>query len=94
MGPAPLVYCWSVRISLFVTCVAAPTVPVALKVTGLPVSPLADAESVLEPAVFPSVHAVAAATPLASVVTGVGSTAPPPDATANVTETPATGLLN
>src|SRR5438876_11605169 len=74
-------------------CVAAPAVPVAVKVTGLPVSPLAVAVSEFGPAVGPSVHDVTAAIPFAFVVTGVvGLTVPPPDATANVTLTPPTGL--
>src|SRR5439155_13690815 len=43
--------------------------------------------------VGPSVHVVTAAIPFAPVVTGVvGLTVPPPEATANVTLTPATGL--
>jgi hypothetical protein len=74
--------------------VAAPAVPVAVNVTGLPVSPVALAVSVFGPAVEPRVHDVAAAMPLAPVVTDVvGATLPPPDAMANVTATPATGLL-
>src|SRR5205823_14945027 len=72
---------------------AAPAVPVAAKVTGLPARPVAVAVSEFGPAVGPSVHDVTAATPLAFVVTGaVGLTVPPPDATANVTLTPATGF--
>src|SRR5439155_7946909 len=72
---------------------AAPVVPVAVKVTGLPVSVPEVAVSVFGPAVVPSVHEVTAAIPLAPVVTGVvGVTEPPPDATANVTLTPPTGL--
>src|SRR5690349_9376897 len=68
--------------------------PVAVKVTGLPVSPAALAVSVFGPALVPRVHEVTAAIPLAPVVTAVvGATVPPPDATANVTATPATGLL-
>jgi hypothetical protein len=74
---------------------AAPVVPVAVKVTGLPVSPLDVAVRVFVPAIVPSVQDVTAAIPLALVVTGVvGLTVPPPDATANVTATPPTGLLN
>src|SRR5512145_23239 len=70
-------------------------VPVEVNVSGLPASVPAVAVSVLGPAIVPSVHDVAAAMPFASVVTGVaGLTEPPPDATVNVTETPATGLLN
>jgi hypothetical protein len=73
----------------------APAVPVAVKVTGLPPSPLEVAVNVFVPAVVPSVHDVTAAMPLPLVVTGVvGLTVLPPDATANVTATPATGLLN
>jgi hypothetical protein len=74
---------------------AAPVVPVAVKVTGLPVRPLDVAVRLFVPAVVPRVHDVTAAMPLPLVVTGVvGLTVPPPKATANVTETPATGLLN
>src|ERR1700756_268692 len=72
---------------------ALPAVPVAVKVTGLPISPVAVAVRVFEPAVVPSVQDGTAAIPFAAVVTGVvGFTVPPPDATANVTPTPATGL--
>src|SRR5881396_372213 len=77
-----------------VSCVAAPAVAVAVKVTGVPV-PAAVAVSVLAPAVVPSVHAIAEAIPFASVGTAVsGLTAPPPDVMANVTATPASGLPN
>src|SRR5438552_2739558 len=74
-----------------------PAVAVAVNVTGLPVMPLpaAVAVSVLGPAVVPRVHEVKAAIPPAPVVTGVvGLTLPLPAAGANVTTTPATGLLN
>jgi hypothetical protein len=72
---------------------AAPAVPVAVNVTGLPVSPVAVAVSEFGPAVEPRVQDVTVAIPLAPVVTGVvGTTVPPPDATANVTATPPTGL--
>src|SRR5439155_374251 len=72
---------------------AAPAVPVAVKVTGLPASPLAVAVSEFGPAVGPRVHEVTAAVPFAFVVTGVvGLTVPPPEATANVTLTPPTGF--
>src|SRR2546425_9418885 len=48
---------------------------------------------VLVPAVVPSVQDVAVAIPFVPVVTGVvGTTVPPPDATANVTATPLTGF--
>src|SRR5207247_2593243 len=51
------------------------------------------AVSVFVPAVVPTAHEVTAAIPSAPVVTGVvGVTVPPPDATANVTATPATGF--
>ena len=80
---------------LIAICVAAPVVPVAVNVTGLPDRPLAVAVRVLVPGAVPSVHELTAATPLASVVTGVvGFTVPLPEAGANVTATPATGLLN
>src|SRR5206468_6871309 len=72
-----------------------PAVPVAVNVTGLPVSEPEVAVSVFDPAVVPSVQLVTAAIPFAPVVTGaVGFTVPPPDATANVTEAPGTGLSN
>src|SRR5947208_6579243 len=73
--------------------VAAPAVPVAVKVTGLAVRPEAVAVSVLVPAVGLKVHEVAAAIPSVPVLTGVvGVTVPLPGATANVTATPDTGL--
>ena len=75
---------------------AAPAVPVAVKVTGLPAMPPGAAVAVREfaPAVVPRVHEVAVAMPEASVATGVlGNTEPPPEATAKVTATPGTGLL-
>src|SRR5437762_1078867 len=74
-----------------------PAVAVAVNVTGLPVMPLpaAVAVSVFGPAVVPRVHEVRAAIPPAPVVTGgVGLTLPLPAAGANVTATPATGLLH
>src|SRR5205823_5190466 len=79
--------------ALIAIWLAVPAVPVAVNVTGLPVSPVAVAVSVFGPAVGPPVHDVTAAIPLAFVVTGVvGVTVPPPEATANVTLTPSTGL--
>src|SRR5213078_2219574 len=73
--------------------VAAPAVPVAVKVTGLPVSPAAVAVSVFVPAAELSVQEVAAAIPSVPVVTGVvGVTVPLPAAVANVTATPDTGF--
>ena len=77
------------------SCVGAPTVPVALKVTGLPVRPAAVAVTLLAPAVPPRVHDVSAATPLAFVLTLpplAGTVLPPPLATVKVTDTPLTGL--
>src|SRR5690242_11054600 len=76
-------------------CVAGPAAAWAVNVTGLPERPEEVAVTVFAPAVVPSVHDVSAATPLAFVRTGVvGLTLPPPAAGANVTATPATGLLN
>ena len=71
---------------------AAPAVAVAVKVTGLPVSPVALAVSVLVPGVVPSVHDVTAAMPLPFVATLVGLTVPPPDVTAKATAIPDTGF--
>src|SRR3989441_109784 len=74
-------------------CVAAPVVPVAVNVTGLPVRPVDVAVSVFGPAVGPRVHDVTVAMPLVPVVTAVvGTTVPPPEATAKVTAPPLTGL--
>ena len=76
-------------------CVAAPAVPMAPNVTGLPVRPAEVAVREFGPAVVPSVHEVSAAKPLAFVRIGVvGLTLPLPAAGVNVTDTPATGLLN
>ena len=74
--------------------VAAPAVPVAVNVTGLPLIPLpaALAVSVSGPAVVESVQLPTVAMPLASVVWLAPVTLPLPGATANVTGTPATGL--
>src|SRR5205823_13463806 len=67
----------------------------APNVTGLPVRPSEVAVREFGPAVVPSVQEVSAATPLAFVRIGVvGLTLPLPAAGANVTETPATGLLH
>src|SRR5205807_8514903 len=66
--------------------VAAPAVPVAVNVTGLPASPVAVAVAVFCPAVALKVHDVAAALPLAPVATGVvGVTVPLPGLAAKVT---------
>src|SRR5207302_1870600 len=51
--------------------VAAPAVPVAVNVTGLPASPVAVAVAVFCPAVALKVHDVAAAIPSTPVATGV-----------------------
>src|SRR5204862_6328739 len=75
--------------------VAVPAVPVAVKVTGLPLipDPSALAVSVSGPAVELSVQEIAAAMPSDPVVTGVvGVTVPLPAAVANVTARPGTGL--
>src|SRR6185437_15291186 len=77
------------------SCVAAPAVPVALNVTGLPPpeNPVAVAVSVLAPAVVPSFQLVIVAIPLALVVAGfVPLNEPLPTPMAKVTVTPATGL--
>jgi len=71
---------------------AAPTTPVAVKVTGLPVRLPDVAVSVLAPAVAPSFQLPTAAMPLASVVALPPVSEPPPEPRAKVTETPATGL--
>jgi hypothetical protein len=74
-------------------CVAAPAVPVAVKVMGEPLRlPLA-AVSVFAPAVVPKVQAGLVATPALSVVTALlEAIEPPPVATAKVTDTPLTAL--
>ena len=72
---------------------AAPAVPVAVKVTGLPDSDPELAVSVFAPAVALSVHEVNAAIPSPPVLTGVvGVTVPLPAAGVNVTATLATGF--
>jgi hypothetical protein len=75
---------------------AAAGVALAMNVTGLPVKPAEVACNVLlfVPAVVPSVQLVTVAMPLESVVAFPPATEPPPAVTANVTATPATGLLN
>jgi hypothetical protein len=75
-------------------CVATPAVPVAVKVSGDPVSPLLVAVSVLPPTIDPSVQLPTVAMPLALVVALPPVMLPPPVATANVTVTPETGLSN
>ena len=69
-----------------------PATAVAVKVTGEPVSEPEVALKVFAPVVVPNVHEPTVAIPLASVVAVVPVAEPPPDATANVTLTPDTGL--
>src|SRR5947199_9113599 len=71
---------------------AAPAVPSAVNVTGLPVSPLDVAVSVLVPAVVLRVQLPTVAIPLPFVVWVPPVTLPLPAAGANVTVTPCTGL--
>ena len=72
---------------------AAPTLPVAVKVTGEPASDPEEAVNELLPAAVPRVHEVSAAMPEESVVTAdAGSREPPPEATVKVTETPETAF--
>src|SRR3989441_1150884 len=74
-------------------CVAAPVVPVAVNVTGLPVSPFFNDAGASEISALPRHHALPISMPLLPVVTAVvGATVPPPEVTANVTATPLTGL--
>jgi hypothetical protein len=82
-------------VGLFATIVAAaPTVPVALKLTGLPDKVPEEAVNVFGPAVGLSVQLPTVATPLAFVVWLPPVIVPFPAATANVTATPATALPN
>jgi hypothetical protein len=82
-------------VGLFAAIVAAaPTVPVALKVTGLPDKVPEDAVNVFWPAVGLSVQLPTVATPLAFVVWLPPVMVPFPGATANVTATPTTALPN
>src|SRR5205814_8542621 len=70
-----------------------PAPAVAVKITRLPASPLAVARAVSVRSVVPRVQEVAVATPLPSVVTGVGgSTVPFAPVALNVTATPETGF--
>ena len=73
---------------------AAPAVPVAVNVTGLPESVPDVAVSVLDPAVVESVQLPTAAIPLASVVCVAPVTLPLAGPGANVTDTPEAGLPN
>src|SRR5205807_2399896 len=87
----PAVADWLV--GLFAAIVAAaPTVPVAVNVTGLPVSDPDVAVRVLLPAVALSVQLPTVAMPLPLVVWLPPVIVPFPGATANVTATPVTGL--
>src|SRR5207253_585640 len=87
----PAVADWLV--ALFAAIVAAaPAVPVAVKVTGLPASDPELAVSVLLPAVVLSVQLPTVATPLVLVVWLPPVIVPFPGAAANVTATPATGF--
>src|SRR2546429_4057076 len=70
-------------------------VPVAVKVTGLPASPVDVAVNEFAPVSAPSVQPPIAAIPSPLVVTGlVPVRLPSPEATANTTPTPGTGLSN
>jgi hypothetical protein len=79
---------------LIAICVAVPAVPVAVNVTGLPLSEPDVAVSVLVPAAGPRVQLPTVAMPFASVVWVPPVTLPPPVVTAKVTATPATGLFD
>src|SRR5437588_655412 len=83
-----------VRLSpeLFAIVAAGPAVPVAVKVTGLPVSDPELAVKLFEPAVALSVQLPTVATPLALVVWLAPVIVPFPGAAANVTATCATGF--
>src|SRR5205823_5372931 len=87
----PAVADWLV--GLFAAIVAAvPAVPVAVNVTGLPVSDPDVAVRVFEPAVALRVQLPTVATPLALVVWLPPVIVPFPGATAKVTATPVTGF--
>src|SRR5207245_929639 len=83
-----------VRLSpeLFAIVAAAPAVPVAVKVTGLPASDADVAVNVFAPAVALSVQLPTVAMPLPLVVWLPPVIVPLPGGTANVTATPATGF--
>src|SRR5207248_3215799 len=87
----PAVAVWLV--GLFAAIVAAaPAVPVAVKVTGLPVSDPDVAVNVFEPAVALNVQLPTVAMPLPLVVWLPPVTVPLPSAGVNVTATPVTGF--
>src|SRR5437764_411318 len=89
----PAVADWLV--GLFAAIVAAaPAVPVAVKVTGLPESVPDVAASLLLPAVVPRVQLPTVAIPLASLIWVAPVTLPLPGPGAKVTDTPETGLPN
>jgi hypothetical protein len=72
---------------------AAPATPVAVKVTGEPLNPVAVAVSVFAPTVVPKVQAGLVAIPPLSVITAPeDANEPPPLPTAKVTGTPLTAL--
>jgi hypothetical protein len=74
-------------------CVAAPAVPVAVKVMGEPLKLPLVAVNVFTPAMVPNVQAGLVAMPALSVVTTpLAANEPLPLATANVTDTPLTAL--
>jgi acyl dehydratase len=77
------------------TAAAAPAVAVALKVTGLAVTPLATTRAVrrLAPTAGPSVHAPTVAMPLGLVTAPAPVTEPPPPDTLKNTEVALTGVL-
>jgi len=72
---------------------AVPAVPVAVKVTGLPVSVPDVAVQGVGPRGGPERPGLAVAIPFVPVSRASSGSRPPPDATANVTATPATGYL-
>ena len=75
--------------AVITSCVGTPAVAVAVKVTGLPDSPVAVALIVCVPSAAPRVHVVdARPAESESIVVAPGA---PPDEAANVTDTPATG---
>src|SRR5439155_1231775 len=79
---------------LIVSCAAAPAVPVAVNVTGLPESDPDVAINVFWPAVGPRVQLPTVAIPFPSVVCAAPVILPLAVPTTNVTDTPETGLPN
>ena len=80
--------------ALIAILLAAPAVPVAVKVIGEPVNEPLVAVIVFDPAVVPRVQLPTVAIPLAFVVAFNIVPEPPPVATAKVTDTPDTGLFD